>query len=71
MTQRFALHETLELHEIAAFKTVCMTKSKTMQALVSDPALKQLMQQDVQLSTRQMGELNGLLTQAIQQGVNV
>lgn len=71
MTQRFALHETLELHEIAAFKTVCMTKSKTMQALVSDPALKQLMQQDVQLSTRQMGELNGLLTQAIKQGVNV
>ncbi|MBP1155605.1 MULTISPECIES: hypothetical protein [unclassified Paenibacillus] len=66
MNRTFGLHETLELHEIAAFKTVCMTKSKTMQALVSDQELLQILQQDVQVSTRQMQELNGLLSTAIQ-----
>lgn len=68
MPQRFALHETLELHEVSAFKAVCMTKSKTMQILVSDADLKRLMQEDVELSTRQLQELNGLLTRAIEQG---
>lgn len=47
MNRTFGLHETLELHENAAFKTVCMTKSKTMQALVSDQELLQIIQQDV------------------------
>lgn len=69
MNQNFALHETLELHEVCAFKTVCMTKSKTMQMLVSDSELKDLLQQDAQLSTRQLQELNGLLSKAIEQGV--
>lgn len=68
MQQSFALHETLELHEIAAFKAVCMTKSKTMQILVSDPELQDLMQQDIALSTRQLEELNGLLSKALQKG---
>ncbi len=62
MNLTFGLHETLELHEIAAFKTVCMTKSKTMQALVSDEALKQILQQDVQVSTRQLQEIGALLS---------
>lgn len=66
MTNTFGLHETLEVHEIAAFKTVCMTKSKTMQALVSDQDLKQILQQDVQISTRQLQELNGLLANVSQ-----
>lgn len=60
----FALHETLEVHEMAAFKTVCLTKSKTMKALVSDPALQQLMQQDVDLTTRQLQELGAILARA-------
>jgi similar to spore coat protein len=59
----YALHETLEIHEIAAFKTVCLTKSKTMQGLVSDPALKQILQLDVDLSTRQLQELGAILSQ--------
>jgi similar to spore coat protein len=63
----YALHETLEVHEIAAFKTVCMTKSKTMQALVSDPALKAIMQQDVDISTGQLQELGAILTKATEQ----
>ncbi len=65
MTQQgYALHETLEVHELAAFKTVCLTKSKTMKALVSDEALKQLMQMDVDLSTRHLEELCDILKRA-------
>jgi similar to spore coat protein len=65
MNSKYALHETLETHEIAAFKTVCMTKSKTMQALVSDPELMQILQDDVQLSTRQLQELSNVLSKVI------
>jgi similar to spore coat protein len=65
MNSTYALHETLETHEIAAFKTVCMTKSKTMQALVSDQELLQILQEDVQLSNRQLQELSDVLSKAI------
>ncbi|GIQ68736.1 hypothetical protein DUZ99_14125 [Xylanibacillus composti] len=64
----YALHEALELHEITAFKTLCLTKSKTMKGLVSDERLKQIMQQDVDLSTRQLQELREVLTKAKQRG---
>lgn len=60
----FALHETLEIHEMAAFKTISLTKSKTMKGLVSDPELKQLLQLDVDTSTRQLQELRSILSQA-------
>ncbi|SDC56845.1 hypothetical protein ACMX2M_08475 [Paenibacillus polymyxa] len=64
MDSTYALHEMLEVHEIAAFKTVCMTKSKTMQALVNDPELKQILQQDATLSQQQLQELGGVLSKA-------
>ncbi|NIK76493.1 spore coat protein CotF [Paenibacillus castaneae] len=67
MNTTYALHETLEVHEVAAFKTVCMTKSKTMQVLVSDPELQQILKHDIQLSTQQLQELSGLLSKS-QQG---
>ncbi|KRE43200.1 hypothetical protein [Paenibacillus sp. Soil724D2] len=60
----YALHETLEVHEIAAFKTVCLTKAKTMKLLVTDPTLKEILLQDVELSTRQLQELGAILTKA-------
>ncbi|RAT97782.1 hypothetical protein [Brevibacillus sp. Leaf182] len=60
----YGLHEQLELHEIAAFKTICMTKSKTMQALVSDEKLRQFLADDVLVSTRQLQELDSLLSKA-------
>jgi similar to spore coat protein len=60
----YALHETLEVHEMAVFKTVCLTKSKTMQGLVSDPDLKQIFQTDVDLSTRHLQELGAILSQS-------
>ncbi|AYB44430.1 hypothetical protein V4V36_27985 [Paenibacillus lautus] len=64
MNSNYALHEMLEVHEIAAFKTVCMTKSKTMQALVTDPELMQILQQDVTTSQQQLQELGGVLSKA-------
>ncbi|MNK62555.1 Spore coat protein F precursor [compost metagenome] len=69
MADHFALHETLELHEIAAFKTTCLTKSKTMRALVSDEGLKQILQQDIEIGSRQLEELSSLLSRANTQGV--
>ncbi|WEG13256.1 hypothetical protein PU629_02505 [Pullulanibacillus sp. KACC 23026] len=60
----YALHELLELQEIASFKTICLTKSKTMKALVSCPQLKAIMQQDVDVSTRQLQEYSALLSKA-------
>lgn len=62
MNSNYALHEVLEVREIAAFKTVCITKSKTMQALVTDPELMQIMQQDATLSQQQLQELGGVLS---------
>lgn len=62
MNPTYAMHEILEVHEIAAFKTVCMTKSKTMQALVTDPELKLILQQDATMSSDQLSELAAILT---------
>nr|WP_083208707.1 hypothetical protein [Brevibacillus laterosporus] len=59
-----AIHETLEVHEILTFKNICCTKSATMQALVSDPDLQTLLQQDVQASKQHILELQGLLSRA-------
>ncbi|CAM4496826.1 hypothetical protein NST84_25860 [Paenibacillus sp. FSL R7-0345] len=58
----YALHEILEVHEMAAFKAVCLTKSTTMQALVTDPELMQILQQDATLSQQQLQELGGVLS---------
>lgn len=62
MNSKHAMHEMLEVHEMTAFKTLCMTKSKTMQILVTDPELKQILQQDVTLSQQQLQELSGVLS---------
>lgn len=59
-----ALHELLEIQEMAFFKSLCLTKSKTMKALVSDPQLKEIMQQDVDTSTRQLQEFASILSDA-------
>ncbi|MNJ63815.1 Spore coat protein F precursor [compost metagenome] len=66
----YALHEVLEVHEIATFKTNCLTKSKTMQMLVSDPALKELMQFDADTTTTHLQELSSILNKAKEQNIN-
>ncbi|MDP0484662.1 hypothetical protein [Bacillus subtilis] len=60
----YALHEVLEVQEMTSFKTLCLTKSKTMKALVSDPKLKKIMQQDVDITTRQLQEFASILSNA-------
>ncbi|MFV2050611.1 hypothetical protein ACEWK1_25005 [Metabacillus sp. YM-086] len=60
----YALHEVLEVQEIASFKTNCLTKSKTMRALVSDQDLKDIMQQDITISSRQLDEYSSILSKA-------
>ncbi|MGD6804439.1 hypothetical protein FZC79_21820 [Rossellomorea vietnamensis] len=62
----YVLHEVLEVQEMAAFKTNCLTKSKTMRALVADEKLKRIMEQDVQTSTRQLEEFSAILSKAKQ-----
>jgi similar to spore coat protein len=64
-TQSLAVHETLELHELLAFKNVCLTKSKTMQALVTDEQLKSLMELDVQQASSSIKEYQALLSKAL------
>jgi similar to spore coat protein len=61
MTQQsLAPHESMEIHELLNFKTICLAKSKMMQGLVFDQDLKALMQKDVQQSTIAVQELLSL-----------
>ncbi|MFD2445716.1 hypothetical protein ACFSO7_17300 [Bacillus sp. CGMCC 1.16607] len=62
----YALHEVLEVQEMAAFKTLCLSKSKTMRALVTDQKLLDIMQEDVETSTRQLQEFSSILSKAQQ-----
>lgn len=60
--QRLAVHETMELLEVINFKNVCLTKSSTMSGLVTDSNLKNLVQQDIQNTTRHLNQLTGLIS---------
>ena len=57
-----ALHEAMEIHEILNFKAVGLTKSQTMQILVSDGELRAIMQKDVEQSARAINDLQNLLS---------
>ena len=65
--QNFALHETLELHELLTSKTVCLTEAKARQQLVQDPALKTLIQQDIQQTTQSIQQIQNILSTAVNQ----
>jgi len=62
--QRLAPHESVDLHEIINFKTLCVAKSKLMQGLVFDQDLKALMQKDVQQSIQDLTELQAIYERA-------
>ncbi|MBN8250812.1 spore gernimation protein GerQ [Priestia flexa] len=55
--QRLANHESLDLHEVINFKTLCIAKSKLMQGLVFDDDLRALMKKDVEQSIKALEEL--------------
>jgi len=57
---QLAPHESMELHELLNFKTLCLAKSKLMQGLVFDQELRALMQKDVDLSIKAVDTLRGL-----------
>ncbi|KIL39891.1 hypothetical protein SD70_16780 [Gordoniibacillus kamchatkensis] len=56
-TPTLAPHESMELHELLNFKTVCLAKSKMMQGLVFDQELKALMQKDVEQTMQAIAAL--------------
>ncbi|RXT13678.1 spore coat protein [Ammoniphilus sp. CFH 90114] len=55
-------HESMEIHELLNFKTVCLTRSKLMQGLVFDKDLKALMEKDVRQSVQAIHDLTTLYT---------
>lgn len=59
-----APHESMEIHEMINFKTICLAKSKMMQGLVFDKELKALMQKDVEQSIRAIESLTALYQKA-------
>ncbi|MCM0647802.1 spore coat protein [Clostridium swellfunianum] len=59
-----ALHETLQIHELLNFKTVCMATAKAMEGVVFDQDLKALFEKDVQQSLPAVKELQELLAKA-------
>ncbi|OZB98460.1 spore gernimation protein GerQ [Paenibacillus sp. XY044] len=59
-----APHESLDLHEVLNFKTLCAAKSKLMQGIVFDQELKALMQKDVEQSTQAITELKAVYERA-------
>ncbi|GGF28066.1 spore coat protein F-like protein YraG [Halobacillus andaensis] len=63
-TQKLADHESLDLHEVINFKTLCLAKSKLMQGLVFDQDLRALMQKDVEQSMQALGELQAIYNRA-------
>jgi similar to spore coat protein len=62
--QCLSLHETMQVHEMLNFKTVCMTTSKMLQGIVFDQDLKALMAKDVNQSIVSIADLQHLLSKA-------
>lgn len=61
MTQQsLPFHETMELHEVLNFKTICLVKAKLMEGLVFNQDLKALLEKDVVQSMAAVSELQSL-----------
>ncbi|MDL0428104.1 spore gernimation protein GerQ [Bacillus sp. 4A_MP3] len=63
--RELAAHESLDLHEIINFKTLCVAKSKLMQGLVFDQDLKTLMEKDVQQASQDLADLQAVYERAM------
>ena len=62
--KELALHEQLEVHEVLIFKTTCVTKSKMFVDLVQDKKLKEIIEQDLELSEKAIKDLKKVLADA-------
>jgi len=65
--EKLTLHETMEIHELLNFKTICMTTPKMAQGVVFDQELKKLLEKDVEQSKQAVTMLQGLLKKTKQQ----
>ncbi|WP_309089944.1 hypothetical protein [Domibacillus sp.] len=61
MRNHLGQHESLELHELVVFKSLCTTKSATMSKLAQDPELKTLLEADAQAGQQHLQQLKHLL----------
>lgn len=62
MEQSLAVNESIEIHELLNFKTICIVQSKMLQGIVFDEDLKALMKEDVNQSSAAAAELQQLLS---------
>lgn len=62
--ESLAPNETMQVHEMLNFKTICMTTSKMMEGVVFDQDLKALLEKDVQQSITAINGLQNLLRKA-------
>lgn len=62
MTKYLGLHETLETLELIAFKTVCLTKSVTMNKLLPDGDLKTILSGDIESGSQGLKQLKTFIT---------
>ena len=62
--QILAAHESVDIHEMLNFKTLCLAKSKLMQGLVFDQDLKALMQKDVTQTIQDIADLQAVYARA-------
>jgi similar to spore coat protein len=59
--QNLAPNETMQIHEMLNFKTICMTTAKMMEGIVFDQNLKALLEKDVQQYITSINDLQDLL----------
>ncbi|MGG4263878.1 hypothetical protein [Peribacillus simplex] len=64
--EKLGLHETLEMHEILNFKSLCLSKASIMNGLVQDQELKNILLQDMSSGREQIQRLQEIL---VNQGV--
>ncbi|MBT2655164.1 hypothetical protein J7E81_07900 [Bacillus sp. ISL-18] len=62
MVQYLGLHETIDLHELLTFKSLCLTKSTTMSALVQDEELKTILANDAAAGQQHIEQLQKFIT---------
>jgi similar to spore coat protein len=62
MVKYLGLHETLEIHELLAFKSLSLTKSTTMSGLVQDVELKTILSNNLGTGRNHIQQLQRFLT---------
>ena len=67
MAKELAMHEKLEVHEVLTFKTACVAKSKLFVDLIEDEDLKEIVEEDLELSTKAIKDLRKILADSVKE----